>query len=349
MLGYGCLMNKKNIAIFGLGHIGKYIKSTLESDNRFAIYGFDLKSGVDLSNESTIDDIVSKVDGVIAATPFFLNKKIATSCAKHSVAYFDLTESNEVAEHIKNLNASVPMVSQCGLAPGMVSVIANSMTSDFKEVKSIAIRVGALPSAPNNQMGYLLTWNTEGLINEYIHPCKCVSNGKFSFVEPLDGIEPVNFNGIQLEAANTSGGIGSLAETWENRAESITYKTLRYPGHWSYMKFLKDDLKLKENFSKFVEIFNSSIPHTTDDRVFIMIKVTGLTNDNELLEKSYTKIIEDCRDVTAIQISTGSGIMAVVDAWANGSLANLSGLVKQEDLPAKTVLNSVYASCYWVP
>ena len=336
----------KKIAVLGLGHIGKRIHDSLEN---CIVSGYDLSTGIDLRDVSVLDRIAQENDGIVAATPFFLNKAIADACFKHGKAYFDLTESNEVAKHIgAMMGAGSPMVTQCGLAPGMVSIIANNMASKFQRVKSIAIRVGAVPSLPNNHMGYNLTWNTEGLINEYIHPCKALVDGRLVTLEPLDGQEPVNFNGIELEAANTSGGLGSLAESWIGLAESVTYKTLRYPGHWEFMRFLKNDLCLKDNFDAFVKIFNTSIPHVTQDKVFILIKVQGFMRNNPtaLVEKSYSTVITNSGTETAIQISTASGILAVVDAWRKGALDGMTGLVKQEDLPFDAIVSSRHSECY---
>lgn len=338
----------KKIAVLGLGHIGKRIHDSLTRNSLGGlITGFDLSIGTDLRDPIVLNKIAQENDAIIAATPFFLNMAIADACYVHGKAYFDLTESNDVAKHIgAMMGAEAPMVTQCGLAPGMVSIIANNLALKFKRVKSIAIRVGAIPSVPSNHMGYNLTWNTEGLINEYIHPCKGLVNGRLVTLEPLDGLETVNMNGVQLEAANTSGGLGSLADSWVGRAESVTYKTLRYPGHWQYMKFLKDDLCLKDNFNTFVKIFNSSIPHVTKDKVFILIKAHGYQEDDFLMEESYSNIIENTDSETAIQISTASGILAVVDAWILGGFEGMTGLVRQEDLPFESIKASQYAKCY---
>ncbi len=92
------------------------------------------------------------------------------------------------------------------------------------------MRVGALPQHPNNVLKYSLTWSTEGLINEYGNPCQAVSDGRLVEVAPLEGLEEIEIDGTLYEAFNTSGGLGSLAETHGARSESMNYKTIRYPG-----------------------------------------------------------------------------------------------------------------------
>lgn len=333
----------KKLAILGLGHIGKIVFETLKDDKRFVVSGYDLSNGFDLSNSESLNTIIKSVDGVLASTPFHLNAKIAEICNEQGVDYFDLTESVEVTNFVKTLNNS-SFVTQCGLAPGMVSVIANHIAKQFDKVKDIEIRVGALPENASNHMGYYRTWNTEGLINEYIHKCPAIKNNAYVELEPLADVEDVMLNGAALEAANTSGGIGSLPDSWLGKAENVNYKTLRYPGHWKLMQFLKDDLNMKENFDTFVKLFNNHIPQTDRDFVFILISVKGYIN-NTFAVRQYSKIVESKNGFTAIQRTTAGGVMAVLDSWVEGNINN-KGWVKQEELDFNSVWQSPYAESY---
>lgn len=334
----------KRLAILGLGHIGQYVLDRLSGDTNFLVNGYDLRLGHDLSDETLLKEIIQNHDGVLSSTPFFLNKNIAKICNEFSVDYFDLTESVEVTGFVKQLN-NARFVTQCGLAPGMVSIIANNLATQFDIVENIEIRVGALPENSNNHMGYYRTWNTEGLINEYIHPCPAVKNGVLTDLEPLTEMEDVMLNGASLEAATTSGGLGSLAESYVGKSVNVNYKTLRYPGHWAMMKFLKDDLGLAQNFDTYVKLFNNHVPQTNKDYVFILINVTGTINGSYQV-RQYSKIINSNKDETAIQITTGNGVMSVLDAWRQGALDNVKGWVKQEDIPFDNIWKSSYSRCY---
>jgi lysine 6-dehydrogenase len=44
----------------------------------------------------------------------------------------------------------------------------------------------------------------------------------------------------RLEAAITSGGTSTVAETFSGRLDRYEYKTLRYPGHWSCMRAIAE-------------------------------------------------------------------------------------------------------------
>lgn len=334
----------KKLAILGLGHIGSYVLNILSQDENFNVQGYDLSTGHDLSKSEVLVDIISNVDGVLASTPFYLNKQIALICDQLGVDYFDLTESVDVTNMVKNLK-NAKFVTQCGLAPGMVSIIANELAKKFEQVQDIEIRVGALPINANNHMLYYRTWSTEGLVNEYIHQCPILKSGYLLSADPLGEQENVSVNGINLEACTTSGGLGSLAETYVGKARNVNYKTLRYPGHWSHMRFLKDDLGLANNFDVFVEILNKQIPITRQDCVYILINVSGFISGT-LHTEQYSKVIYFNQLTTAIQLTTGSGVMAVLDVWNQGLLDSQQGWIKQEDINFAGIWNSKYSNCY---
>ena len=347
----------KKLAILGLGHIGRYVLDTLRplvyDGWRFSkVDGFDISSGHDLSKDAVIHRILDQYDGVLVSTPYYLNKRIAAACHETRTDYFDLTESVEVTKYISELPVNgTRFVTQCGLAPGMVSIIANNMTRRFDQVTDVKIRVGALPKYASNHLGYYRTWNTEGLINEYIHPCPGLQDRKLVSLSPLADQENIQIDGKLFEAANTSGGLGSLAETLHARGVSnANYKTLRYPGHWDHIRFLKDDLGLganQYNFDTYVKLFNAHVPATTDDIVVILISVTGYRN-GELVIDFYQKQIEAAPALghTAIQIATGSGVLSVLDSWAGQKMIDLSGWLKQEDLDFHSIWNSQFNQCY---
>ena len=335
----------KKLAILGMGHIGSYVHSKLLSNKSFSVSCYDLSMGHDLSDAKLVESVVKNHDGVLVSTPFYLNKQIATLCNEHGCDYFDLTESVEVTDYVKTLK-NATFVTQCGLAPGIVSIIAHNLATKLQQVDSIQIRVGALPKNANNHLGYYRTWNTAGLINEYINPCPAIVNYEKTNLEPVADFEEVMFNGMLLEAANTSGGLGSLADTWAEKAKSVNYKTLRYPGHWKLIQFLKEDLGLKNNFSTYVKLFDENVPKTSDDYVFILINVSGyLHGEYKVLQ--YDKMIDGTENHTAIQVATGNGVLSILDGWDLGlRCLSQKGWVKQEDIPLSSIWSSVYYNCY---
>lgn len=334
----------KKLAILGLGKIGNYIFNVIDKSQFEIVNGFDKTNGFNFYNDDTLRDIIKDHDGVLACTPFHMNKSIANICDEFGVDYFDLTESIDASQHIATLKNAL-YIPQCGLAPGVVSIIANKLATEVETVKDIQIRVGALPQIVNNKLKYLRTWSTEGLINEYCNFCISIKHGQIYYSDPLGDEELLYIDGIEFEAANTSGGIGTLAYTWQNKAESVNYKTIRHPGHFQIMRVLKQELGMKQNFDTFVKLFDENVPETTLDVVYIVITVNGII-DGKLVTKNYKKAIPCNQFNTAIQIATGSGILAVLDIWSQGLLDGRKGLLKQEDLPFEQVWGSKYIQCY---
>ena len=205
---------------------------------------------------------------------------------------------------------------QCGLAPGFISIAANELITHFDELRSVRMRVGALPQHPNNVLKYSLTWSTEGLINEYGNPCLAIADGRLVEAAPLEGLEEIEIDGTLYEAFNTSGGLGSLGETYGERCEQMNYKTIRYPGHCEQMRLLMNDLKLNQDRATLKRILENAVPQTLQDVVIVYVAVSG-RQDGELREENYVNKIYPQEILgrlwSAIQVTTAAGITAVVD------------------------------------
>jgi saccharopine dehydrogenase-like NADP-dependent oxidoreductase len=263
--------------------------------------------------------------------------------------YFDLTEDVEVTRNVRRIaeGAAQAFVPQCGLAPGFISIAANELIGHFDELRTVKLRVGALPQHPNNVLKYSLTWSTEGLINEYGNPCEAISDGRRIEAAPLEGLEEIEIDGTLYEAFNTSGGLGSLGETYGSRVQNMDYKTMRYPGHCSQMRLLMNDLKLNHDRSTLKRILENAVPQTLQDVVVIYVAVTG-TQDGELREENYVNKVYPQKIArrlwSAIQVTTASGICAVVDLVL--SSGRFRGFVRQEDFSLVDVLQNRFGRHY---
>ena len=159
---------------------------------------------------------------MISAAPFQVTTGIAEAAVAAGAHYFDLTEDVTSARAVRRLAADARSVlmPQCGLAPGFVSVVASSLAASFDKLRSVSLRVGALPQFPSNALKYNLTWSTDGLINEYCNPCEAIVDGELRQVPALEELEALSFDGVAYEAFNTSGGLGSLCDTLLGQVET---------------------------------------------------------------------------------------------------------------------------------
>jgi saccharopine dehydrogenase-like NADP-dependent oxidoreductase len=291
-----------------------------------------------------------KPQAVISSLPYHCNPAVARAARKGNAHYFDLTEDVAVTQAVRRIARGAPkaFVPQCGLAPGFISIAANELTKHFDELRSIKLRVGALPQHPNNVLKYSLTWSTEGLINEYGNPCQSVVDGKIVDAAPLEGLEEIEIDGTLYEAFNTSGGLGSLAESYGKQCEQINYKTMRYPGHCAQMRLLMNDLKLNADRATLKRVLENAVPQTLQDVVIVYAAVAG-KQDGELREENYVnKVYPQViagRLWSAIQVTTAAGIAAVVDL-VMASPRKYTGFVAQEQFDLPEILDNRFGQYY---
>lgn len=308
--------------------------------------------------EADISDakaLVKLIDGhhvALSACPYFLTPVIAAAAKKAGAHYFDLTEDVESTRVVKQLaeDAATAFVPQCGLAPGFISIVANDVASRFDKLRDVYMRVGALPTYPSNALKYNLTWSTDGLINEYCNPCEAIVDGQLREVSPLEEVEHFSLDGIDYEAFNTSGGLGTLCESLAGRVQNLNYKTVRYPGHRDIIKMLVRDLQLglldRRHILK--DVMEAAIPITRQDVVLVFASVCGL-RQGRLEQETWAKKIYSQRVngelLSAIQITTAAGICTMVDLVLQGRLPG-KGLIRQEQAKLDDFLSNRFGRFY---
>jgi saccharopine dehydrogenase-like NADP-dependent oxidoreductase len=341
-----------------LSHTGDYELTVADRDPQRMEYvknaGFPNVRCVqaDLSDASTVAELISGHDVTLSACPYFLTPVIATAARKAKSHYFDLTEDVESTRIVKQLaqGAETAFVPQCGLAPGFISIVANDVASRFESLRDVNMRVGALPTYPSNALKYNLTWSTDGLINEYCNPCEAIVDGKLRETAPLEEVEHFSLDGIDYEAFNTSGGLGTLCESLEGKVQNLNYKTVRYPGHRDIIKMLVRDLQLGQLDRRPIlkEVMEAAIPITKQDVVLVFVSVCGM-RDGRLEQETFAKKIYsqeiNGQLMSAIQLTTASGICTMVDLLVQGKLPN-RGLVRQEQTRLGDFLENRFGRYY---
>jgi saccharopine dehydrogenase-like NADP-dependent oxidoreductase len=298
-------------------------------------------------------DFAQEVEGhdiVLMATPYTLSAIIAEAAKREGAHYLDLTEDVESTRTIKRLaqGADTAFVPQCGLAPGFISIVAYDLAKKFDELRDVQMRVGALPVFPHNALKYNLTWSTDGLINEYCNPCESIRDGVRMEVPALEELEQFTLDGVEYEAFNTSGGLGTLCGTLEGKVENLNYKTARYPGHCDIVKLLVRDLRLGTRRDVFKDVLETAIPITYQDVVLVFVTVSGWKNglltQESYAKKIYSQTVGD-RLMSAIQVTTACGICAMTDLLVEGKLPQ-KGFVRQEEAKLSDFLNNRFGRYY---
>lgn len=341
----------KEIVLIGAGKIGEMIAMMLADtgDYRLTVADRDAEFLARLPKHPDIRTLTLDVDdgealaralagkfAVLSAGPHFINRAVAGGAKKAGCHFLDLTEDVSSTRAVKELaeGAGTAFIPQCGLAPGFISIVANDLARRFDSLHEVRMRVGALPKYPSNALKYNLTWSTDGLINEYCNPCEAIVGGELLETPPLAELEAFSLDGVNYEAFNTSGGLGTLCDTLKGRVQILNYKTVRYPGHRDILKMLIHDLRLGERRALLKEIFEHALPITMQDVVLIFVTVSGQQHGRFVQESFARKVYSRemfGRTWSAIQITTASGICAMLDLLAEGKLPH-RGLVRQEEV-----------------
>ncbi|HNC50359.1 MAG TPA: saccharopine dehydrogenase C-terminal domain-containing protein, partial [bacterium] len=228
-----------------------------ENDLRF------LAKKINVEDEEALKKLMSQVDTVVSAVTYKYNYKLARLAVQCGCNFCDLGGNNtivaqELSLHDKAKKKNITIIPDCGLAPGMVSVLVADGIGQMDETTDVQIRVGGLPLEPRPPMNYKLVFSVHGLINEYVEPCVKIQSGEVVTVDPMVDVEELEFPAPfgKLEAFNTSGGTSTLPQTYLGKVKNLDYKTIRYPGHAAQFKLLMD-LGLTE--SKPVKVGNDTV------------------------------------------------------------------------------------------
>lgn len=201
---------------------------------------------LDVSDTDAVARWLEPYDAVLSAVPYRFNVALCRAAIRSRTHFTDLGGNNdavdaELAMHDDAKAAGVLVVPDLGLAPGLVALLGADLVRSLSGERSLHMRVGGLPETPEWPLNYRLFFAVEGLINEYIEPCRLIRDGKRQVVPGLSELETLTFPEPfgELEAFQTSGGTSTLIDTLDGEVRDLTYKTIRYPGHCAEIRTLE--------------------------------------------------------------------------------------------------------------
>jgi lysine 6-dehydrogenase len=202
---------------------------------------------VDAATSDQVRSLMREVDAVACALPYYFNATMARLAIEAGVHFCDLGGKTEIVDEQVALDsaavaAGVSVVPDCGLAPGMVNVLAQGGIDALDETESVRMFVGGLPQDPHPPLNYQVVYSLEGVLDYYTTPVLVLENGEVVKKEPLTEVEAVEFPPPvgKLEAFLTAGGASRMPYQYRGRIQTMTYKTLRYPGHAYLVKAMRD-------------------------------------------------------------------------------------------------------------
>ncbi len=348
----------KKIAVLGLGKVGTLAAELLHGSG-FEVTGIDVAErndlpfpvkALDLTHTSGVEALFAQQDAVLSCLPFNLNIPLAEIAHSTGIHYFDLTEDVPTTNRVIELSKTSKglMAPQCGLAPGFIGIVGASLIAQLDDCRTCKMRVGALPQNPTGLMGYSFNWSPEGVVNEYLNDCEVLENGERKMVSPMEWMEDIYIDGRKLEAFTTSGGLGTMCETYQGRVANIDYKTMRYPGHANLMNFFFHELLMRDRRKEAGEILINAKPPVQDDIVYVHASAEG-SIDGKLQRREFVRGYRPVevagKQRTAISWTTAGSVVAIIEMVRGGSLQS-TGFLKQEEISLNAFLETPTGGLY---
>ncbi len=302
----------------------------------------------------TFHKFLDEGDILLDCLPGSLAPRMAGLAREHRLHYANLTEYVRETEEVSRIaeGAETGFLLQTGLAPGLINVLALGLFRRFcdrfgvDKVDTISMRVGALPQNAIGPHYYGFTWSPIGVATEYLQPAIVVRDYITTTRRSLTDIRELRVKGLIFEEALTSGGAADLPDALAGRVRHMDYKTLRYPGHWAWVKatlenFSPDEEEDREK--RLQEIMERDVPAVKDDLVVIYADVEGFDAQGRRQRLETSRIVEPCivggQKLHAIQATTAAGLAESARLLLTG---NLKGVVLQSQIDAEDFMYGPY-------
>lgn len=202
---------------------------------------------LDVKDTKAVAAAMQGVQSVMSALPYYLNIPMTKAAIAAGAHFADLGGNTEIVQQQQRLADAakakqVTVIPDCGLAPGMVNILAQLGIDRCDSVESVRIFVGGLPQHPEGPLNYQIVYSIEGVLDYYTTLSWILRGGKQLQMKALSEIEPVHFDAPvgELEAFHTAGGLSTMAFRYQGKIPNMEYKTLRYPGHAKIMEAIRE-------------------------------------------------------------------------------------------------------------
>src|SRR5215475_896342 len=319
---------------------------------------------LDASDEKDATRLMRGHNAALSAVPYFFNLGLAKAAIRARCHFADLGGNNTVVRKTYALareaaNRSIALAPDCGLSPGMASILAGELvrrlstsagSSRRQKIDALKLYVGGLPKYPKHPFQYQLVFSVEGLINEYVEPARVLKNGKVQEIEPLTEPEEYHMQGFApMVAFHTSGGTSTMPETFAGQVGECFEKTLRYPEHYKLIRGLYDLGFFSSGKRKFKKAEVS--PREMTATLFLE-KLSGNEPDvcimrieahqsNRVLAFEMVDYFDPKLELTAMMRTTAWPASIVLQMIASGVISKRGALKQEVDVPAEVFLREV--------
>lgn len=319
---------------------------------------------IDVANTGEVVQLMRGHDAAISCVVYHHNLALARAAIEAHTNFCDLGGNNSVVDQELALDqkareAGINLIPDCGLAPGMVSVLVAHGAARFSTLEEIHIRVGGLPQTPRPPLDYQIVFSVEGLINEYIERARVIRAGSITEVDSMTEIEQLEFPAPfgTMEAFQTSGGTSTLPESFLGRVRELDYKTIRYPGHCEKFRLLLD-LGLASSSDELEvdgarvtprrvlgEMLLRRLPADEPDVVLIRVEFRGRMRDEKQSTLCYDIIdrFDEQTGLSAMMRTTAFPASIIAQMMARGETTEKGAIPQERAIPPDTFVAALAA------
>jgi lysine 6-dehydrogenase len=316
---------------------------------------------LDVRDRAAVLAVMRECDAVMSAIPYYFNLQMAECAVEAGVHFCDLGGNTEIVFQQKELMEKakakgITVVPDCGVAPGMVNILAQYGIEQMDSVDSVRIYVGGLPQEPEPPLNYQIVYSLEGVLDYYTTLSWVVRNGKRAQVTALSERETMDFPkpAGELEAFHTAGGLSTMAWRYEGKIPTMEYKTLRYPGHAEKMEVIRElglldlepvDVKGNKVVPRdvFVSIVGPKLTKPTGkDLLVLRVEVKGkkggkpATRRFDLIDR-----YDEEHGISAMMRTTGYSLSITGQFQASGKVTPPGVWTPDECMPAKAYIDEL--------
>lgn len=313
---------------------------------------------LDVQDGAAVRAVMRDHTAVLNALPYYFNLDVTKAAVEVGLHYSDLGGNTEIVFNQKKLDAEargrgVSVIPDCGLAPGMVNILAAEGIRRVEEARIVKIYVGGLPQHPEPPLNYQIVYSLEGALDYYTTPSWVLRDGKPTRVDALSELESVAFPPPvgTLEAFHTGGGISTMPWAYEGRVQTMEYKTLRYPGHVGIMRPIRElglldltpiTVKGKEIVPRdaFIAIVSPKLSKPqARDLVALRVDVEG--TDGRHVSWELLDYYDQVRGISAMMRTTGYSLSITGLMQGNGRIAGCGVHTPDEAVPFEAYVSEL--------
>jgi len=294
-----------------------------------------------------LEELLREFDAAVAALPHSLSmaaNEAAVAAGCHLIDLVGSKYEEKLRLHEPAQAAGVLLVTGCGVAPGIVNVLAARGIELLDEADEAIIYCGGLPRYPQPPLHYQIVFRFESVMGLYTRPASAVVDGEIVKLPPMAGLETVEFPepvGV-CEAAYSDAH--STAYTLRHKVRRLAEKTVRYPGHFQKMGVLAELGFLSEEPVEVdgqtviprrvaMAVLEPQLSGKSNEDVTVARVVVRGTKDGRPVEHEWTMVdlYDAVRGYTSMAKSTGFPAVIVTEWLAQGRLEEAQARINEID------------------